>query len=56
MSNAKNEEEKYKLTFEELKNYPGFNSIDITEAEEVINNLHLLSLLLYEFYQSTIDE
>jgi len=48
-----NEDEKYKLTVTELKKFKGFENIENTEAEAIINSLYMLSLLLYNFYTVT---
>ncbi|GAA4100507.1 hypothetical protein [Mucilaginibacter panaciglaebae] len=56
MSNTGEADRKGKLTFEELRKYPGFELIEISDAEVVINNLYQLSLLFYEYYKSNISE
>jgi len=56
MSNAKEADEKYKLTVEELKRFSGFEHIKNTDAEVVINNLYQLSLLFYEYYKLNMND
>ena len=56
MFNAKEANEKHKLTNEELKTFPGFESIENTDAEVVINNLYHLSLLFYEYYKLNVND
>ncbi len=49
-------DDKNKSTREELKTFPGFELIENTDAEIVINNLYYLSLLFYEYYKLNIHE
>ena len=39
-----------KLSIEELKSFPGFESFTEEEAESAINNLESLSILFYELF------
>jgi len=45
-----------KLTIEELKQIEGFENINDTEAEEIIDGIYQLSLLAWEIYKSEIQE
>ena len=44
-----------KLSIKELKKISEFESLDDTEAEIIINDLYLLSLILHEFYNTNIS-
>jgi hypothetical protein len=45
-----------KLSIEELKSFPGFESFTEEEAERTINNLESLSILFYELFMKVEKE
>jgi len=45
-----------RLTFEELRAFPGFENYTDEMTEETVASLEALSILFYEHYQKTIQE